>query len=1580
MADTEEKKVENQEILDKDIFEKLRLYNPDDKVNKLISEKIKNVLTKLLNANNDKLNLKPEEVYCSGYNSDEVGAFTVTDSQYIKDPKYKAVLAVSGGLIKQLDNEDEFAAVLAHELGHYYWQLKFPNNKNTIFQEQSCDTLAVEFMMNAGYNPNYAMSAWEKIGINGNKNFSDVIARIADVHGSDSFRLNNVMAAIAVLERQRGKHFTDIDKDKTDIDWNFFKIKTVQLLPKEDQESYIDTLLEYNFGTTSFYDIRDKFGQMVLLQFLVQLSGMEEIKNNKKRQDDFFKKLVLYIEMLKKTGTKQEEKFLQDIFMNTYQWDYADIYLKDLQLQLFGIFKEFNDCLTDFSKNVYNKDNAVKYAEKILKYDKNIYKYLDFFADYKDKKDVSIFTGFGKDNIGKLLPFEQLKSYDNQSVNDVIRLYYNNISYGYKDTVKTEIYSVNKNGIVQEYLFEDFYDNKIKLLNLLAKYDKEKSVQSCLDCWDFIDKHDVDELFGNHSMLPNEFDVLYQKIYNRIQNEYFYNYFGCQSNIYDSGNKSTVDHHLDLKQEKLRPVILNVIDFATQKSLNKDKVLQVYDRLFFIKDSEIILEHAINNKYVIEKYSGVLKYSQFISLAYHILANGSNIDDANKTQKILDFLGITPPKNKDELYNICYTLKDSDEFIFNLVLFNYMAKYELDVIDFVKFSKDNKLFDHFIIGLKLPQQNFIDKRINVESYKKYSVQDKIDIYDYMLKYKFFSTYFTHKNDMLKILVNDITKYKINETNFNTQETNNRLRLAVNILLQEYGEYKEKRCLGVMTEREKLLDYIANYWAVRLGKDTRQMDYLNKVDSCVKWLDNLKTINKEGINICIENLSKKIADKITAQFEIANLFDAKYKSKAGNEDAVKYDWPVRIAQNVVDFLCVSNLAEEGIEFLTNNFTDESCNKFLSAIQNKPFFGKEEWGNKQVLEQIHDNFSHSPLPVQAYFLNPLLDGYSKNPDEKIQFVLNRIFKSMKTDEETKNAIGVVIESVYNNETMAERNFDLCTLLTMVKTNNVVKNTDSNQQIGRGLKGFFQYKGDAFIKFGQMLSYLPSLPAEIRTELATLRDKASVPDRKEIFDMLKQSLPSEEYSKISYVGDVLGAGSIYVTVQVKYDNQDCVVALMRENIQNKMMTNLDFISGTIKSMVWRDEKKFGVLKNIFEQAEKSCHNEIDIDKDYEKYKQAVDNYSPFEISLNNQKYKVDVAEWVAFGAMPNNKNAFKIMKLAKGDSLTSAKHTDKQQHDNAKAYVALELAILLSGKKWDTDRHAGQQNFYTDQEGVVHIGIFDTGAQIDNLPSDIDRRLLGLLIYKIIQNSRKDKSISDVLNKAINDIQNNDETIKKYITKIMYKYYQSDLRNMFFAENKYEPMLNMPNIQVPDTSVIEKELIKQKHSEYLECVRRGLLALSDIIEYKKPFIDEDGKHHPGKSLTDKDFFDIIVALKTSGVIDKNVNDTFTDDMGIKNDLFYKMISKILNKNMSVKYNHNHKKIKILDKIINIEDVKDYKPTLVPTDRIKNLEQSNSMVPGKLSIVNALKLANKRLREKITDGQTVQPSPDLYGVYENI
>lgn len=725
--------------------------------------------------------------------------------------------------------------------------------------------------------------------------------------------------------------------------------------------------------------------------------------------------------------------------------------------------------------------------------------------------------------------------------------------------------------------------------------------------------------------------------------------------------------------------------------------------------------------------------------------------------------------------------------------------------------------------------NIFGKYITVDMFKSLSMMEKIELFEFMDMRNLFSEKVANKNIFIKIITDEVLQHS--DTEFVAREIV--LKILTRRCITVYGKPISTNDFEFADERERFIEFYAQYWAKKLGRDDGSDAYLERVKKFTDFVTRTTTVqNDYGATqetrvfsqMVAEKLLDNVSNKVLAQERAAKMFGDAAKLRVNANKVNSYDYYGRTAEAAFSILAKTpERALATIKFLNEKISDESvqrlidvCSKNVNEAQSRNFTSVI---NKQSLTIIHENFWNGDLPIRAYVMNRLLGAYTQDEDKKLQLVVDTYFKP---DSEYYSDAKIVLESVYKNLQDYERGLILSALLASGQ-NEDDSNVTNGQQVGRGLKMFFQAKGGAFVKFGQLLSYLPTLDSDIRKELASLREKANIPTRDELFQMLQTSLPESEYKKISYVGKILGGGSIYVSVAVKYDGQDCVVALMRPHTRELMHDGIEMISNSINDMAARD-KKFEPLKNIVTQAKLSCESEIDIKQDHEKYQRAVKTYESLRVHTPSGKFSPGVARWINYGADENGDNAFKIMEMAPGESLISSEMSESKKHDMAMAYVALELAILLSGARWDTDRHAGQQNFYNKAFRDFCIGIFDTGAQMNADPDRRDKIMLGHLLYELIRGVRSGKKIADVLNSKIRRLDSAGKTFG------------------------FDTM-------------------------YIDGVQRGLIALSDIIEYQKEIKDSNGNIIQERcTLSESDLQNIIVAVLESGVIDKTVKHTIT------------------------------------------------------------------------------------------------------------
>ena len=112
-----------------DDFEGLKLYESASEIGVAVAAKLKYVFERLFK----NMGVDSNDFAFMCFHSDSANAFFINKQS--GDGLSKNIIAVSDSMIKKLDHEEELAAVLAHECGHFIWQ-NYNRGSNTIVQER----------------------------------------------------------------------------------------------------------------------------------------------------------------------------------------------------------------------------------------------------------------------------------------------------------------------------------------------------------------------------------------------------------------------------------------------------------------------------------------------------------------------------------------------------------------------------------------------------------------------------------------------------------------------------------------------------------------------------------------------------------------------------------------------------------------------------------------------------------------------------------------------------------------------------------------------------------------------------------------------------------------------------------------------------------------------------------------------------------------------------------------------------------------------------------------------------------------------------------------------------------------------------------------------------------------------------------------------------------------------------------------------------------------------------------------------------------------------------------------------------
>ena len=166
----------------------------------------------------------------------------------------------------------------------------------------------------------------------------------------------------------------------------------------------------------------------------------------------------------------------------------------------------------------------------------------------------------------------------------------------------------------------------------------------------------------------------------------------------------------------------------------------------------------------------------------------------------------------------------------------------------------------------------------------------------MLKNDLFYGKTANKNKYIKIIVDKLTSVR----DVNSDEYQKNVKIVHDILLRKLLVDRNND-LEFVTEREKLIDFYAGYWAKHLGRDNGTRRYVENLQPVV---DLIKGDSDNVFSRMVANsFVRKFTDKIVAQQKVAELLeDAKIVPVSGDM-AERYDDYGRGAEMLLSSPCL-----------------------------------------------------------------------------------------------------------------------------------------------------------------------------------------------------------------------------------------------------------------------------------------------------------------------------------------------------------------------------------------------------------------------------------------------------------------------------------------------------------------------------------------------------------------------------------------------------------------------------------------------------------------------------------------------------
>ena len=404
-----------------------------------------------------------------------------------------------------------------------------------------------------------------------------------------------------------------------------------------------------------------------------------------------------------------------------------------------------------------------------------------------------------------------------------------------------------------------------------------------------------------------------------------------------------------------------------------------------------------------------------------------------------------------------------------------------------------------------------------------------------------------------------------------------------------------------------------------------------------------------------------------------------------------------------------------------------------IHEREYFNKL---NPQACIHFKKEFDAAPLEAKALIVNEIITNGKTNWEEAFKIVSEKLF----ADAGELGKVGSdFLHSYIASRPNSEKTFYLAAM--MAAANNKSKSSANyvnspysaeERNLAKGLRLFLENSGPAGTKLAQAMASYNDVPEFIRHEMQFAKSEANPPARWDIFSAKEETM--DKLLSYGPLGKRRGSASFFVT----YDLGDKIVKIMRRGAKLKADSEFAIYSEMLQTLS-AEYKNISSFKRLVQNAADNVQIETDLDIGEQQYRDAKALY-PEKVTADNITFDIKVMDWVAKG------KDWAIMDKAQGIDFKDLEEPYKTAV--AKAVFSTELSNMLSGKRFDSDRHGGQYKF--DTENNV-IGVFDTGSMSMTEPTDKERQALGIVLARTMKGIRRNQNVANVFSTEIDNVVN-------------------------------------------------------------------------------------------------------------------------------------------------------------------------------------------------------------------------------------
>lgn len=510
-----------------------------------------------------------------------------------------------------------------------------------------------------------------------------------------------------------------------------------------------------------------------------------------------------------------------------------------------------------------------------------------------------------------------------------------------------------------------------------------------------------------------------------------------------------------------------------------------------------------------------------------------------------------------------------------------------------------------------------------------------------------------------------------------------------------------------------------------------------------------------------------------------------------------------------------IRENLLEFLTSPLTAETTDAFMKSIKDADLgyrYGHDvfyifknqrdemnvdipEETRVQTLHNIYRNFWALPFAARALYIERVLFPIGEEEQGQFQkavsYAMDKIMPTGRPyADQARLVLGTHMEQ-------CSKPLQRLVFSALVTASEKQEGPETILRPGEILSQVLGKSGAAGGKILQaMHSYLQSIPdpdenlMQLRDDLKSSKSNYNKPFRWDMLHRVKECYAPPTGQDRPEVGRQLGSGSYGYTVELLAQGRSTALTLAREGVAEESHYQFGVFGKTAEKLA-RIDKMWKPLTGILANAREMSAVESDFEIAAKQIKVAETLYNGLSVCVDGHTFKISTA------SLLNHGKEFKETVLAPGqhfiDLPAATEDQRKYRRSAAKAVLAAEIHIWMRGGAFDYDRHGAQCRIAGEA-----ITMFDHGS----IPYDIKKK-------RIIIPSKKSKIalgriISGAYREALDSGAPVTDVLITRLTRVETQ--DNDLRN------------------------------------YLECFKRGMLALGDYIqdigdtpEEKNSFIKE-------------------------------------------------------------------------------------------------------------------------------------------------